>query len=79
MTTDDAHRLELLIVEGFSAVRGDINRLAQDQGHLRQDTTDHEARLRDLENRRFPLPTIGGLCGVAAVALSVIQAMTGKG
>lgn len=78
MTQDEAHRLELLIVEGFSAVRGDINRLAQDQGLLRQDSVDHEARLRSLESRRFPLPTIGGLCGVAAVLLSVIQVL-GKG
>lgn len=78
MTTDEAHRLELIMVEGFTAVRGDINLLAQSVRETAGEVEKLDSRVKNLEERRFPLPTIGGLCGVAAVLLSVIQVL-GKG
>ncbi|AEW93893.1 MULTISPECIES: hypothetical protein [Streptomycetaceae] len=33
---------------------------------------DHETRLRVLERARWPLPSIGALCGIAGVIASVI-------
>lgn len=85
MTQDETHRLALAVeslrgtVEtGFAAVRGDINVLATRESRNASDIEKLDTRVENLESRRFPLPTIGGLCGVAAVLLSVIQVL-GKG
>lgn len=34
---------------------------------------DHETRLRRLEERKFPLPTIAALVSVAAIVLTLLQ------
>lgn len=85
MSPDETHRLALAVeslrgtVEtGFAAVRGDINVLATRESRNAADIAELDTRVKDLEGRRFPLPTIGGLCGVAAVLLSVVQVL-GKG
>lgn len=78
MTPDGEHRLELLIVEGFSAVRGDINRLAQSQGHTAQEVEDHEGRLRVLEKAKVPERFVQGILSMAAIAVALYAAL-GKG
>lgn len=85
MSPDETHRLALAVEQlrgtvetGFAAVRGDINVLATRESRNAADISELDDRVKDLESRRFPLPTIGGLCGVAAVLLSVVQVM-GKG
>jgi hypothetical protein len=40
---------------------------------------DHERRLRKLEERRFPLQTVSVLIALAAVAVSVLGFLIGKG
>lgn len=37
---------------------------------------DHEARIRNLETRRWPLPVVAVLTGVAALGISVIPLLT---
>jgi hypothetical protein len=39
---------------------------------------DHEARIRKLEERKFPLPTVAILVALASVAVTVILHLTGK-
>lgn len=78
MSPDDAHRLELLITEGFATVRGDINVMATRESHNSEKITELRVDVDELQARRFPLPVIGGLCGVVAVLLSVVQVI-GKG
>lgn len=70
-------RLEGKVETGFAVVRGDINLLARGEGHLRNDVEGLEKDVEELKSRRFPLPVIGGLCGVGALVLSGFQ-MTGK-
>lgn len=85
MSPEDRHSLELSIAElrstvteGFTAVRGDINLLARGESETTKDVADLTVRVKALESRSFPLPVIGGLCGVAAVLLTVMQVL-GKG
>lgn len=79
MTPAEAHRLELLITEGFATIRGDINLLARAEHENGQDIEKLDTRVGNLEVRRFPLPTIGGIMGVLAVCVSVISLVSGKG
>lgn len=80
MTTDgELHRLALAMETlkgsmdtGFSTVRGDINLLARGESYNTQKLQDLEKDVNDLKARRFPLPTIGGLMGVAGVCVSCI-------
>lgn len=63
---------------GVATLRGDINVLATREHSNANAITDLRKDVDALQERRFPLPHIGGLCGIAAVVLSVIQTF-GKG
>lgn len=78
MSPDGEHRLELLIVQGFEAVRGDINQLAMTQGHTAQEVEDHEGRLRTLERAKVPERFVQGILSMAAIAVALYAAL-GKG
>jgi hypothetical protein len=81
----EIHRLALAVEQmngtvstGFATVRGDINVLATRESHNATAVTALRSEVDELKTRRFPVPMVGGLCGVAAVILSGIQAI-GKG
>lgn len=85
MSPDETHRLALALeslrgtVEtGFATVRGDINLLARGEHHNTQRITDLEDDVEELKARRFPLPTIGGIMGVAGVIVSVVALTNGR-
>lgn len=87
MSTDpaDVHRLALAVerlegtmTTGFATVRGDINLLARAEHENGEQLDRLDTRVASLEARRFPLPTIGGVCGVAAVVLTGLQ-LAGRG
>lgn len=84
MTQDDAHRLALALEAlrgsvdtGFATIRGDINLLARAENHNREDIAALDGRVKSLEDRRFPIPTIGGIMGVAGVCVSVVALTRG--
>ena len=79
MTPAESHRLELLITEGFGAVRSDINLLARGEQEIGRRVIELEKDVGALKARNFPLPTIGCIMGVAGVCVSVVALVTGKG
>lgn len=70
-------RLDGKVETGFAVVRGDIRLVGQGLENTVKRVDDVEEDVEQLKSRRFPLPVIGGLCGVAAVVLTGFQ-MTGK-
>lgn len=85
MSPDETHRLAIAleslkgtVSEGFATVRGDINLLARGEHNntLRIDALDKD--VEELKARRFPLPTIGGIMGVAGVIVSVVALTNGR-
>lgn len=84
MTPAEAQRLALALesirgtVEiGFTAVRGDINLLAHKESRNASDVLELDKRVNALEDRRFPLPAIGGIMGVMGVLISLISTVKG--
>lgn len=84
MTPAEAHRLSLALEalrgtmeSGFTAVRGDINLLAHKESRNSSDLRELDDRVDALEERRFPLPTIGGIMGVAGVVISLASVLKG--
>lgn len=85
MSPDEGRALERAIADlqrttetGFATVRGDINLLARGEALNVAETQKLVVRVAALEDRRFPLPTIGGLMGVLAVGVSVVTALSGR-
>jgi hypothetical protein len=81
----DLHRLAVAVERlagdlntGVATLRGDINVLATKESRNASDILDVEQRVTALEERRFPLPTIGGIMGVAGVVISLVSAL-GRG
>lgn len=81
----DLHRLALALEQlngtvstGFATVRGDINLLARGEHENTRRIDALETDVEALKERRFPLPTIGGLMGIAGVVISTISLTTGK-
>lgn len=79
MTHEEAHRLAIVLESlrgsvdtGFATVRGDINLLARAERSNSDDIKALDGRVSLLEGRRFPLPTVGGIMGVAGVCVSVL-------
>lgn len=84
MTQDEAHRLAIALetlrgtVEtGFATVRGDINLLARGEQMNAAELQSMDVRMRALEERRFPLPTIGGIMGVAGAVFAGLSLLKG--
>lgn len=78
VTQDEAHRLELIIVEGFSAVRGDINLLARSTQETAKDVEKLEGRVVSLEERRVPNSLVSGILSLSAVAVALYAALSGR-
>lgn len=78
VTQDEAHRLELIIVEGFSAVRGDINLLARSTQETASGLEKIDGRVSSLENRRFPEHIVSSVMSVGAVAVALFAALSGR-
>lgn len=86
MSPDDNHRLALAletlngtVQTGFATIRGDINLLSRAEHENGKSIESLDKRVSDLEGRRFPLPTIGGIMGVAGVLVSVVALATKGG
>lgn len=85
MSPDETHRLAIAVEnlrgtvqEGFAVVRGDLNLLARGENHNTRRIDDLEGDVEELKARRFPLPTIGGIMGVAGVCVSVVALVQGR-
>lgn len=85
MSPDETHRLAIAVENlrgdlqtGFATVRGDLNLLARGENHNTRRLDDLETDVEDLKARRFPLPTIGGIMGVAGVCVSVVALVQGR-
>ena len=77
MTGDDARALELQLARmegsmntGFATIAGQIQLLDRGREGNARAIDEAETRIEALEQRRFPLPVIGGLTGFVAVAVS---------
>jgi hypothetical protein len=77
MTGDDARMLELAMARmegsmntGFATITGQIQLLDRGREHNAHAIDEAETRIEALEQRRFPLPVIGGLMGMVGIALS---------
>jgi hypothetical protein len=79
MTGEDARGLELQLAmariegsmnTGFATITGQIQLLDRGREHNAHAIDEVETRVENLEQRRFPLPVIGGLVGVLSIALS---------
>jgi hypothetical protein len=70
-------RLDAKVEVGFATMRGDMRLVGHGLETTVKRVDDVEDDVEQLKSRRFPLPVIGGLCGVAAVVLTGFQ-MTGK-
>lgn len=84
MTQDEAHRLALALEAvrgtmetGFATVRGDINLLARGEQMNASELQAMDTRVSALEARRFPLPTIGGIMGVAGAVFAGMSLLKG--
>lgn len=71
------YELHRLTETGFATVRGDINVLATKESRNSRDIEDLDGRIERLEERRFPLPMIGGIMGIAGVCVSVMSLIKG--
>lgn len=85
MSPDETHRLALAVENlrgdlqtGFATVRGDLNLLARGENHNTSRIDALETDVDELKSRRFPLPTIGGIMGVAGVCVSVVALLNGR-
>ena len=84
-TGTDIHRLAIAVERlagemntGVATLRGDINVLATREHSNGLRIAELESDVEELKGRRFPLPTIGGLMGVAGVGISVIALFNGR-
>lgn len=61
-----------------TSVKVDV--LLTQHGDLAKDSADHEVRIRNLEKRQWPLPTLAVLVAIASLVLSALVAlgMTGR-
>ncbi|WP_217545555.1 hypothetical protein [Streptomyces sp. GbtcB6] len=79
MTTPDTtvavelERLRGTVEAGFARVDGQLALLVQRGDQTDKTLDDHEKRLDALERTRWPLPTIGALTGVGALAVALWQ------
>lgn len=53
-------------------LRGQVSRLADQHAGTTDDVKDHEARIRSLERRQWPLPTLAVLVSVAAIVVAAL-------
>lgn len=63
------------IADGQIRMESKIDRWIDDQREHRETTTDHEIRIRRLEAGRWPLPALGALVSLAALAVAAYSAL----
>lgn len=63
------------IADGQIRMEAKLDAILGDQREHRESLTDHEARLRRLEAARWPLPALGGLVSLAALAVAAYSAL----
>jgi len=60
------------IYDALVALRSSVERLADRAESITQDVIDHEQRLRAVEARQWPLPTVSVLIALTALAVGII-------
>jgi len=70
-------RMEGTMNTAFATLRGDINLLRRDDTAMAEEVTEIKSDVEDLKRRRWPLPVIGGIMSVTAVALSAFTLVRG--
>ncbi|MGW3442162.1 hypothetical protein [Streptomyces sp. NPDC001076] len=70
----ELERLRGTVEAGFARVDGQLALLVQRGDQTDKTLDDHEKRLDAIERTRWPLPTIGALTGVGALAVALWQA-----
>ncbi len=63
---------------GVVRIDGHLALLTQRSEQAERDLSDMTERVRTLEHGRWPLPSLAALTGVAALALAVWQAASGR-
>lgn len=53
-------------------LQGTVERMADQHVNTADDMKDHEARLRSLERRQWPLPTVSALVALVALLVAVL-------
>jgi hypothetical protein len=71
----ELERLRGTVEAGFARVDGQLALLVQRGDQTDKTLDDHERRLDTIERNRWPLPTVGALTGVGALAVTVWQAL----
>jgi hypothetical protein len=60
-------------------IRGEVAQVANGHGELTKDLADHEARIRNLERGRWPLPSLAAVVSLISVVLAVISFIATRG
>lgn len=64
------------IYEALVVLRGRVDVLIAQQTSAQAVDQDHETRLRSLERRQWPLPTIAVVASLAALAVGILPHLT---
>lgn len=70
-------RMEGSMNAGFAQVHGELNLLKRGEREVAEDIESLRSDVNDLKSRRFPLPVIGSLVGVAALGMSAFTLVRG--
>ncbi len=65
-------RLRATVEVGFARIDGALALLVQRSNHTDGRLDDLESRVDELENRRWPLPSIGALVGLAGLIVAAL-------
>ncbi|MFV2094813.1 hypothetical protein ACFHW1_04890 [Micromonospora sp. LOL_014] len=64
------------IYDAVVRLTGRVDVLIEQQTAVRADLADHEERIRTVERRLWPLPTVSVLIAVAALAVGLLPRLT---
>lgn len=70
----ELERLRGTVEAGFARIDGSLALLVQRSDQTDRQLADLDARLDAVERRRWPLPTVGALTGLAALVVAVVEA-----
>jgi len=66
------------IYDALVALKSSVERLADGADATAKSVTDHEERLRRIEGRLWPLPTVSVLIALTALAVGIIPKLGGS-